>query len=410
MARRPGPPQRVCAGSRGAGARCDVQAFLVLRDAGEARVRIQIEQLSQRFERDVFLLRRSRARRSGSAPQSIRFQRGRRIFADLPAAQKSKHLKRGRAPAVRFWPGSNGQGPTLSSLSCNGRWKNAAIENFSPDSSVAARCRSVVVRRKSLAPRLRGPNASLCANSPCRGCVCGRRISDRSSSMSPKERYLARPLPGLPPSPFSFSRFHRRRWRRLRSWNLSESRDVARYGRVTAISSSLSKRSWATARRPRREGLSSGLLDVPHSLAQRSALSTVEQPGTMEDRAHMLHALSAAANDPPLSAGGASDRAFRFSCLVDQRRVETAHPGGDDASGLRHPPRQRPTRRRQCPGRCRGRACGKPSQKPFVTIEQWSALCNVNGGKSVGKPRQGGFARSLRRIIRSRETGCEIPT
>ena len=123
-----------------------------------------------------------------------------------------------------------------------------------------------------------------------------------------------------------------------------------------AIMGRLAKDPW----RQRLALRSSRLLLLEHSGAAlaraRLCRRPAARPALWSDRAHDLHALSAAPDDTPLAARSATRRALGFAGLVDKRRVETANPRADDPGSVAVRFRRRPIRRTQCRDQRQGRA------------------------------------------------------
>ena len=239
-----------------------------------------------------------------------------------------------------------------------------------PDRRSRPRFRTAVALRKSCALHLRDRSAWPCANSPCRDCVCDRRISGSLASMSPKDRYLASPsrvasiaffifevssaalaLPSL----LEFERKPRCRamWPRTTANSSLVSSAIVRGG---------AQRPWRDRR------MRAFRRDAPQRFVQRIRRRIRQQSVLMKQLADCVHALAAAANDPALAARGPPLRAFRFSGLVHQRRIEAADTGGDDLDPRSRPPRSRPSRTTRCRGRCRGYAHVPPSRYPDATV------------------------------------------
>ena len=146
---------------------------------------------------------RSCAPREQSPPCSATAQCDRSSGGGSRDARESETFRKRALVSGSFSPGSNGQAPSivfavLQRPLLEGPSRNRAEATRFRGSETSLRCEN----QAHLI--LEDPSVSACANSPCRGCACGRRISDRCRS----SRRMTDILPdhrGSAPSLFSSS-------------------------------------------------------------------------------------------------------------------------------------------------------------------------------------------------------------
>ena len=275
----------------------------------------------------------ARAISSGVKPRSTRPADSRR-FASRDRNRNSSND--GARLAVRFSPGSNGQGPTLSSLSCNGLWVEGGGRDFRFEFARGARVGETALGREDRTKLV----LEVGALGRVRIILVPIALAVREFRVA-FDHFAERAIFGQSLAGLLHRLFHFRRFVRGVGPSVAfgirpkspVSRDMAEDdGEFVVVQQAIVGEG---AQSPRRKRVSIGLgLDTPHRLSQRVAGDVAEQSEAMEDRAHVVHALSAAPDNAPLTARATANRAFGFPCLVDERRVETTNPRGDDSRGL----------------------------------------------------------------------------